>query len=229
MIPAQPALLNSRPIFSTKTRQLGLSPKPGHLSLPHFTFFGDLSETKSQMQYGRLDLNPDSHKSTLKQKYFGDNLGNLNMNLVLDIKKLWEMWWWHCSCVKKMFSFSMGSWEVHYTVLSTFYEIFHTLKKKNKHCKSDHIVLLLRIFWYSLLPRNSPYLKVSHKHLEPCLASFSSLHFPRQTLLLGLTKARSRGWFGFQSPPVVGHAVFFHLRIPKNLCCWLFRRTMNWP
>lgn len=43
------------------------------------------------MQYGRLDLNPDSHKSTLKRKYFGDNLGNLNMNLVSDIKKLCEM------------------------------------------------------------------------------------------------------------------------------------------
>lgn len=30
-----------------------------------------------------------------------------------------------------MFSFSIGSWEVHNTILSTFYKIFHTLKKNN--------------------------------------------------------------------------------------------------
>lgn len=49
MIPAQPALLNFTPVFLTKTMQLGLSPKPGQLSLSNFTFSSDLSETKSQM------------------------------------------------------------------------------------------------------------------------------------------------------------------------------------
>lgn len=49
MIPAQPALLNFTSAILTKTTQLGLPPKPGHLSLSNFTFSSDLSETKSQM------------------------------------------------------------------------------------------------------------------------------------------------------------------------------------
>lgn len=80
VIPAQTALPNSRPNGNNVTWPLSgarrLEPAVVHLPCKSFL--------KAAC---RPALNPDSYKSTLTQMHFGDNVGNLVMNLVLDVKK----------------------------------------------------------------------------------------------------------------------------------------------